>query len=330
MSERNNNEPLALGTEFPIYFDALSRNEAGYTVEQLITALEATTTLTDLRVDFINFDPKAENNHCIVAQLCRCIANLRLPNERHPLKKIKFCRFDWNDGQEGMYLDVFEQFLIAAKRFGVSHLTFQTVMSPLPIQFLLEFCRDNSLLRVLALNHVYVSGSNDVQSWPLNDRLQGASVNLNLDKLLLRDVSFTSSAAAASFGNFMAHLSVRVVELGLLYCSSDDIECNRIISEFKIPSVVEQLTLGACGDFDYYKATLKAATTTVTDLTVLTYCADDRYVSSRNKELENLTCLIRGTAKLLARATDTAESDDQSHRRVCHHHAVFSDPRDKT
>ena len=294
------NEPLALGTDFSIDLRALSNNRSRYTVDQLITALEATTTLTDLRVAFdISFNPTAENNRRIFTPLCRSIANLRRRNEHHPLKRLELghawsCK---NSDQNGMYLDVFEQFLVAAKRFGISHLTLRAVEIPIPFLFLLEFCRDNSRLRVLEIEVVKVSDSTGAVSWWSNDRLQGSFHIVHLDKLILNCVQFLNTAAAASFGNFLSHLSVPVMELGYLSGARDNIDCKKIVSEFMIPSVRE-LTLGSFVVLYHVKAALNAATATATNLTVGTFCPYDEDIPSRNKVLENLTSLIRGTAKL--------------------------------
>ena len=61
------------------------------TIEQLIAALPGTTTLTELRVEFEDYSPTPENNRRIVEPLYRCISNLRLQNEHHPLRKLILC-----------------------------------------------------------------------------------------------------------------------------------------------------------------------------------------------------------------------------------------------
>ena len=294
------NEPLALGTDFSIDLRALSHNQARYSVEQLIAALEASTTLTELRVDLgvgNSFEPTAENSRRIVAPLCRCIANLRLQNEQHPLKKLELgkaysCK---NSDQNGMYLNVFEQFLLAAKFLGISQLTLHTVYIPIPTQFLLEFCRENSHLRVLEMDTVHFLDSTATVAWPPNDWSQGSCHNFHLDKLILDSVRFFNTASAASFGIFFAHLSVSVMALHSLYADHDDIECRKIVSEFKIPSV-EKLTLGVfCS---HSKAALKAARDSVTDLTFITRCKCYRDIPDRDEELKYLTRMIRKAAKL--------------------------------
>ena len=299
MSE-SNNEPLALGTKFSIDLEALSNNKSPSTVDQLITALESSSTLAELAFDFSRFKPTTEDNRRIVAPLCRSIANLRLQNEHHPLKKMEIRWVEWKRSQDGMRLGAFNQFLVAAKHFGISHLTLHNVLFTIPVQFILEFCRDNGLLRGLEMNNVHLFDSTEPVSWWSTDRSQGSSVALpHLDKLLLQSVWFHTSAAAASFGNFLAQLSVPVVELGGLRTDDhNNIECKRVLSEFKIPSAVEQLTMGEALSLDYIKAALKDATATVTDLTVVTFCVYKKDIPSRDKILENLTRLIQGTAKL--------------------------------
>ena len=199
-------EALALGTDFRINLAALSKKEAPYTVDQFITALEATTTLTELRVDLgfgSPFEPTAEHNRLIFAPLCRSIADLHHRNEHHPLKTLELGHA-WrakNSSANGIFLDVFEQFLVAAKRFGIRNLTLYDLSSPMPIQFLLKFSRENSRLRVLEIKSVNVSDSTDVVScWPPHIRPQESFVSLHLDKLSLDGVYFRSSTAAASFG----------------------------------------------------------------------------------------------------------------------------------
>jgi hypothetical protein len=174
-------EALALGIVFRVDLAALlSSNKSPYTVEQLITALEATTTLQELAVDFgCSFNPTAENNRRIVAPLYRCIANLRHQNKQHPLKKLELCWRQQNDGENRMRADVLEQFLVAAKRFGISHMTL-LVYIPIPIQFLLDFCRENSHLRVLEMAIVHFLDSTATVALPPNDRLQGAFVNFEV------------------------------------------------------------------------------------------------------------------------------------------------------
>jgi hypothetical protein len=300
MSADQQHEPLALTrTYFKLQLSALSKNESGYTVEQLITALEATTTLTTLNVIFgCSFEPTAENSRRIVAPLCRCIANLRLYNKQHPLKKLElgYASHCNNSNQNGMYLDMFEQFLVAAKRFGISHLAICAVFNPIPTQFLLEFCRENRHLRVLEIDNVSFTESRDAVAWPPNNRSQGASHNLHLDELNMESVRFFNEASAASFGIFLAHLSVSVMKFGALTAYGDN-ECDKIVSEFIVPSV-EQLTLAACISFDHVKAALNAATATATNLTVGTCCDNNSNTSSRDKVLETLTSLICGAAKL--------------------------------
>ena len=294
-------EPLDLGTEFRINLIALYKNEAPYTVDQFVVALEATTTLTGLRVEFgSSFDPTAQNSRDTVAPLCRCLANLRTRNERHPLKKLELGRA-WRsknrDSENGIHLDVFEKFLVAAKCFGISQLVFHELFFPLPIQFLLEFCRDNSLLRVLEINTVRISGSTAAVAWPPNDRSKGSAHNFHLDKLILYRIRFLSTASAASFGYFFAHLSVSNVVLGCLMAGEQtDKACRMIVSEFKVPSV-EKLTLRSC--CKHAKAALEAARSTVTHLTVETpVMAKNRDIPSRSEEMKYLTRLIQGTAKL--------------------------------
>lgn len=68
----------------------LSRNEEGFTIEEFITSLQATTTLKDLNVRFDGFTVKStpEINRLFIEPLCRCITNLRCHNQNHPLRTL--------------------------------------------------------------------------------------------------------------------------------------------------------------------------------------------------------------------------------------------------
>ena len=79
-------------TKFTINLHTMSHNEEWFTVEQAITALEATTTLTDLNIDFLHHKPTDQTYREIVEPLCHCISNLRLRNEHCPLRRLKLCR----------------------------------------------------------------------------------------------------------------------------------------------------------------------------------------------------------------------------------------------
>ena len=81
------NEALDLGREFRIDLDDLSLNR-GWTINQFIASLEATTTLTKLTIWVSAFESTPDNKRRIIDPLCRCIANLRSHNPNHPLRTL--------------------------------------------------------------------------------------------------------------------------------------------------------------------------------------------------------------------------------------------------
>ena len=230
-------EPLDFGSNFILSLRDLSSNRAGFTIEQFIASLKATTSLTDLCVDAKwPWRSTPERNRRVIEPLCRCIANLRRHNPNHPLSILKII-----DGK----LDMVEQFLVAAKQFGIHTLDFYR--PSLLLQSLAEFCRDNSHLKVLA-----------IFGWALNDEdptisvssqygQQDSSVHLTLDSLLVRAVHFENTTVTNKFLNFITHITYPALQLGSIDIAANNkeekkIERMRIVSALIKPSV-EQLTL---------------------------------------------------------------------------------------
>ena len=60
--------PLDLGIQFSIVLSQLSNNKASFTMDRLIAALEATTTLTDLMINSRYYWPSLDLNRRKVAQ----------------------------------------------------------------------------------------------------------------------------------------------------------------------------------------------------------------------------------------------------------------------
>ena len=84
---------LDLGTHFEIHLARLSHHETDYTIQQLLPALNATKTLTELSISLGwagDYDPTPLNNRLFVEPLCHCIANLRHQNDHHPLQTRAF------------------------------------------------------------------------------------------------------------------------------------------------------------------------------------------------------------------------------------------------
>ena len=263
------NDALDLGTHFWLHFDALADNQESYTVPQLVTALETTTTLRTLAVSSYSSVTVNVNSPRIVEPLCRCLADLRLQNEQHPLKAIHFHYLD---------SDIVRQFFVALKQCGIPRVLLRS--RTFPIRFLIDFCRDNSNLKVLNLKNITFADEDAA------DRIgYSAAITLNLDKLMLDHVRFKTLTAATNFAQFLVHLSVSDLELGTLqeeYC------------EIKIPSV-EQLTLYYGSEIKHFKAALDAGMLTVKRLNVQ---LDFHYENETTKKLKSLTRMIRGGVKL--------------------------------
>ena len=282
--------PLDLGTEFTIFPMELAENRVRYTVQQLISALEKTKTLTKLVV-YCDRDCEPPLIHRrIVDPLCRCIANLRVQNEHHPLKEM---HFQTNDS------DTIRQLLVALKQFGIPKVVFFT-MQTFPIHFLMEFCHDNSNLKVLELDIMKFTDAQVVA-----DPSGGTAFTMNLDKLGLTHVEFKTSTAATNFAHWLSHMKVSDMELGRLFPRMEEMGQNvefdedilltkRSVSGFTMPSV-EQLTLYHWCGIKHFQAALDAGMTTVKRLTVQ---LAEYSVDGATEKLESLTRMIRGAVKL--------------------------------
>ena len=178
------NEALDLGTHFWLHFDALADNQESYTVAQLVTALETTTTLRTLAVSSYSSVTVNVNSPRIVEPLCRCLADLRLQNEHHPLKAIHFHYLD---------SDIVRQFFVALKQFGIPRVLLRS--RTFPIRFLIDFCRDNSNLKVLNLKNITFADEDAA------DRIgYSAAITLNLDKLILNKLCIISKDSMIAAG----------------------------------------------------------------------------------------------------------------------------------
>ena len=272
-------DEFTLEAYFWLDLKKLADNEASYTIQQLITALETTTILRTLVVDG---DPAGRelppfSQQRVVEPLCQCLANLRLQNEHHFLEAVQFSHVN---------VDIIRQFLVALKPFGISEVKFHSV-EPFPVHCLLDFCHDNSNLKVLQLLFLTITDGGAAVSFPPNDRPRDPSGDsANLDNVILNHVKFKTPLAATNLANFVAQLSVSALELGTLIDDCD---------EFTMPSV-ELLTLySGCGT-EHFQAALDAGMATVTRLNILF----ERYreENETTKKLESLTRMIRGAVKL--------------------------------
>ena len=209
----------------------------------------------------------------MVEPICRCIANLRLQNEQHPLQAVEF-----------EYVDsiVVRQFLLAMKQFGIRKVILWSA-EPFPIDILTDFCHDNSNLKELELNSI--TFNDEVVADPTGD---SAATTLNLDTLILDDITFTSSIAATNFTHLLAHTGVSALELVALLDEN--------YYEFIMPSSVEELTLYPSCGIKHFQAALDAGMATVTKLSVYLMPRDEK--NETPKKLESLTRMIRGAVKL--------------------------------
>ena len=290
-AQRSENE-LDFGTLFEIDFHSLWKRESSYTVQQLITALNGTTTLTELSVNFENFEPMDGNNQrAIVDPLCCCIANLRLQNEHHPLRKLALNQY-WEDELPNGQLGVFQQFLAAAKQYRICCLQLFEIRY-VPMEVFVDFCRGNNDLKDLEMDDVNFTDEDTAV-----DRPQDASFLLTLDKLTLDNITlYDDDSSATVFADLVARLNFSVLELGVVQVwdsregNSCDLMMNRIGSElFKSP--LDHLTLLVGCDFQHLQAALEAGVVSVADLSVYLDNVDTF------SKVELIATMIRGAVQL--------------------------------
>ena len=295
----NEQTELDLGTNFAVTLREFSNNRAGYTIEQLVAALETTTYLTDLTVCFGLFAPTAGDNRRIVNMLCHCVSNLRRQNEHHPLRTL--CLRVVNLVENGL-LDVFERFLIAAKQCGIFRITLVSVSS-LPVHLLEQFCRDNNSLKVLFIVCSSLAPRGTVPSYTPNGVSQDSGTILTLDFLNLTNISLCTSTAATHFADLVAHLKVQGLLLGKITAGDgthndeedDNVErTERIVSEFNWPTA-SSLSLSDSCQLKLFKYALDTLSTSLVILYVDIECFEYNNASAK---LKILAGFLRGTLKL--------------------------------
>ena len=217
----NDTNGLNLGTSLRIEIDRLEE----FTIEQFIAALQATTTLRSLEI-FFPCSQTPEIGHHRMILLCRCISRLRLQNEHHPLRKLIL----WG---QGGYVgnELTDQFLHSAKQCGIVHVKLQEI-DGLPVQFLVDFCRDNSSLKVLEICFMYLSGDRAGMSLSPNDRPQDSSVIPTLDELIVYSLYMIDSTAATEFKKFVASVNYSALGLGNVQASNELIAFVRTLETF--------------------------------------------------------------------------------------------------
>ena len=235
--------PLDLGRNYTLFLCSLHQNWAGFTTEQFIAALQATTTLTDLCVGCGgDYKSTPENNRRIIEPLCRCIANLRRHNPNHPLRTLDIQSVCYNIADQGLLLE-------AAKQFGIHHIKLRFM--GVSIQYLEEFCRDNTHLKVLDMESVTCLDKDECPvsvPWPDVPQDSLSAVLVALDVLTMKWVRFTDVTAATEFSNLIARVTSRTLELGGMHIGDADVdeyEQNtrmRVVSEL-IKQTLQQVTL---------------------------------------------------------------------------------------
>ena len=123
----------------------------------------------------------------------------------------------------------------------------------LQIQSLVEFCRDNTHLKVLAICHTIFSDDECPIPVPSQEEAPYSSAVLVLDRLTVEEVEFKNSTRATEFSNFIAHVTYSTLDLGGIIVGGDEEDEDkksarmRILSELMNKSSVQQITfLFAC------------------------------------------------------------------------------------
>lgn len=293
---------LDLGTKFTVNLHDLSENKAGYTIQQLNKGMKDTTELTVLNVDFKSLVPTDQNKRFVVNPFCRTFFKLRRHNENHPLLELKI--LNANLVQQGMS-SVLQQFLIAAKQFGVVRVYFVCV-DDVPFHLLAMFCRDNNSLKDLALYNVSLSAIGTMMPLPSNDKSQDSAGFLSLNMLHLQGLWFRNSTAATNFANMLAHMSVDSLVLGKITAlntidgDGDDIaQTIRIVAKFMWPKARLLTLLDTC-HLDHVKTALEDGKTSVKGLLVWIDCLEYNIDENVAAKLHRLASFFHHTEKLLA------------------------------
>lgn len=266
-----------LGTDYTIdlrnYIPRINQ-EGFYSLSGMIEALQTTTTLAYLSVECVR-EPFQDKHH-LIEPLCRCIANLRLHNQHHPLRSLTISSQwlrNWNDGA------ITESFLIAAKQFGIHSMNIRHI-ERISVQGLAEFCRDNLSLKVLVLENVVISDGNSARSWPTSEQRLDVSHKFSLNCLSLDCIFIENMKAATHFKNFISLVQASALTLNILSCRlehdpRDSPLIQLVLSTIQIPPV-QQLTLQENFCLEHFKSSLEAGRATVRELTVdITHYDDD-------------------------------------------------------
>ena len=195
---------------FRVYLNQLWDGTSPFTVEQLVTAVEATTTLRELIIlneDF--YEPTPEYQGRVMEPLCRCIANLRRRNAQHPLTTLSLSASAYTDDQ------TIRPFLEAAKKGGIAKIFIQSVRN-LNTEYFVHFCRSHKKLKSFKVWNVSMTAQTFDECDGSGDPL------LHLKQLSLRDICFRSVRAATLFENLAGDMKLVGLELGKITIRDGD------------------------------------------------------------------------------------------------------------
>ena len=201
---------------------------------------------------------------------------------------------------------------LAGKLFGIRDLRFRFV-DMLPIHFLVEFCRGNSRLELLALYHVSlaVRGTRTLSVLPIENPRDYSFQLLFLHQVTLDCYEFVDATAAVNFAKFIACLRVPSLALGSISADTE-----RFVCKFIMPTVKYLKLEPRCG-VGSFQVALKAGRKSVFRLKVAldneNATAKLNLLSSfilRTKQLCSLRLCVTGENELpmrqLCQAVDTS------------------------
>jgi hypothetical protein len=272
------------------------------TIEQCISVLQATTTLTRLGLDIEWPQHSISENRKlrVIESLCHCIATLRRHNPNHPLQRLLI--------KYGVEVDDVKPYLVAAKQYGIHTLTL--MQGVLSIQSLEDFCRGNTHLKVLILGHTLalVDEGSTISASSQDGPQDSWSADLALDKLKIWLLTFKDSTVATKFSNFLAHVTYSTLELEKFSIGDDDDDEDdneekknirmHILSELIKPSV-QQLTLSYCCPIEVM-AVIEACTT-VTQIRLDRFRPPDHFpLAAVRRTLQTITTRNHELARFVA------------------------------
>ena len=206
-----NGQTLGLGSEgFRVYLNELWNGTGPFTVEQLVTALEATTMLQELHImNEVFYEPTPEYKSRVMEPLCRCIANLRRHSPQHPLQKLILSAKAYTDDQ------TIRPFLEAAKAGGICQVDIESVRN-LSAEYFVQFCRNHKTLESLTVWNVSMTAQTI-------DECDGSGdLPTHLKQFSLRDICFRSVRAATLFESLAGDMTLVGLELGKITIRDGD------------------------------------------------------------------------------------------------------------